>query len=92
MGKNKRIIPQKDISSGIIALILIFLLIFGFYHFVFSLPDYKYCIDSCATDNELCISEPWKVKVSQSGFQYLAYEDAESCSNELSSCIRDCEG
>ncbi len=55
-----------------------------------SKEDYTFCIDDCVASEQDCVY--WTIINDKAGNQFVPYDEYESCSLELESCVTDCDG
>ena len=51
--------------------------------------DYEYCVDSCVSENDFCLS--MNIEVASNFVEYILSEDMEDCQWDLEDCVEDCK-
>ena len=84
MGKEQNVKKvQAGVSVGVVILTLLLVFLwFSYEDKVSSYEDYKMCAEECVSDAQDCLTP----------FLYpLTLNDVETCSDDLSSCVEDCD-
>lgn len=84
---------QKRAGWGLVGLIGLAIMIIWFMsmHYSDKADEYSYCVDMCVYDNSDCINKVYPLS-DKYGEEYLEIFEVESCTNDLESCVSDCQG
>lgn len=89
--KTKPEIMNKESYWKGIVIFIIGYLLFAYFlgFFPFDNTSIKDCVSDCVSDHDFCVS--MTSEFSQSGTEYILYNDYQDCFDDLDMCVSDCE-